>query len=91
MANYWLDFLAMVDGLIMNVYAVHGCNWEEYLDSQREMMSWLLIYDQTNNGRWLPHFWVILSDLPTEHTQFVRSNFAQSMAGKPYSSIPWDL
>ena len=52
---------------------VHLCNWEEYLASLWEMMPWLLIYDKTNDGRWLPHFWAMLSDLPAEQTQFVRS------------------
>ena len=43
-----------------------------------------MAYDKTNYGRWLPHFWAMLSDLPAEQTQFVRYNFAQSMFGNPY-------
>ena len=30
MANYWIDFMSMVEILMMNVHAVHTCNWEEY-------------------------------------------------------------
>ncbi len=75
----------------MNVHAIHTCNWDEYLTSLQKMMPWLVIYDQTNYGRWLPHFWAMLSALPAEQTQFLSSNFAQSMTGNPYSSIPWDL
>ena len=56
MANYWIDFMTMVEILMMNVYASHTCNWEEYLTSLREMMPWLVIYDQTNYGCWLPDF-----------------------------------
>ena len=63
----------------------------EYLASLREMMSWLMVYDQTNYGRWLPHFWAMLSSLPSEQTEFISNNFAQSMTGNPDSSIPWDL
>ena len=91
MANYWIDFMSMVEVLMMNMYAVHTCNWEEYLISLREMMPWLVIYDQTNYARWLPNFLVKLSSLNTEQKQFFSSNFAQSMTGKPYSSIPWDM
>ena len=91
MANYWIDFMTMVEILMMNVHAIHTCNWEEYLNSMRKMMPWLVIYDQTNYGRWLPHFWAMLSSLPTEQTQFFSSHFAQSMTGKPYSSIAWDM
>ena len=91
MANYWIDFMTMVEILMMNVHAIHTCNWEEYLNSMRKMMPWLVIYDQTNYGRWLPHFWAMLSSLPTKQTQFFSSHFAQSMTGKPYSSIAWDM
>ena len=75
---------------MMNVHAIHTCNWEEYLASL-QMMSWLIIYDQTNNGHWLPNFWVMLSSLPAKQTEFFSSNFAQSMTGNPYSSIAWDM
>lgn len=85
MAKYWIDFMTMVEILMM---IVHIFNWEGYLTSLQKMMSWLLIYDQTN---WLPHFWAKLSSLPTEQTQFFSSNFAQSMTGNPYSSIPLDM
>ena len=60
MANYWLDLMTMVEVLMLNVHAVHTCNWEEYLMSLRDMMPWLVIYDQTNDGRWLSGFWVML-------------------------------
>ena len=46
-ANYWIDFMSMVEVLMMNMYAIHTCNWEEYLISLREMMPWLVVYDQT--------------------------------------------
>ena len=52
MANYWIDFMSMVEVLMMNVHAVHTCNWEEYLILLREMMPWLVVYDQTNYARW---------------------------------------
>jgi len=41
---------------MMNVHAVHTCNWEEYLISLREMLPWLIAYDQTNYEYWLPDF-----------------------------------
>ena len=90
-ANYWIEFMTMVEILMMNVHATHTCNWEEYLTSLQKMMPWLVIYDQTNYGHWLPDFWAMLSSLPTEQTQFLSLNFAQSTTGNPYSSIPWDM
>jgi hypothetical protein len=47
----WIDFMSMVEVLMMNVYAIHTCNWEEYLISLQEMMPWLVVYDQTNYAR----------------------------------------
>ena len=91
MANYWIHFMSMVEVLMMNVYAVHTCNWEEYIISLRELMPWLVVYDQTNYARWLPDFWAKLYSLNTEQKQFFSSSFAQSMTGKPYSSNPRDM
>ncbi|MES9882370.1 MAG: hypothetical protein ABW185_15975 [Sedimenticola sp.] len=91
MGTYWLEFMAMVEVLVMNVHAVHTCNWDEYLVSLREMMPWMMIYDQTNYGRWLPDFWAMLTSLPADKSEFLSTSFAQSMTGKPYTSIPWDL
>jgi len=51
MANYWIDFISMVEILMMNVHTVHTCNWEEYLISLWKMMSWLVAHDQTNYAR----------------------------------------
>ena len=91
MATYWLEFMEMVEILMMNVFAVHTCNWDEYLISLRKMMPWMVIYDQTHYGRWLPQFWAMLVSLPPDKTMFFAENFAQSITGNPYSSIPWDL
>lgn len=91
MACYWLEFMTMVEILMMNVNAVHTCNWDEYLILLREMMPWMIIYDQNNYGRWLPHCWAMLTSLPPDQTQFFTSSFSQSITGNAYSSIPWDM
>jgi len=64
---------------------------EEYLVSLREMLPWLVVYDQTNYACWLPDFCAKLSSLNTEKKQFFSSTFAQLMTGKPYSFNPWDM
>ena len=50
-----------------------------------------VIYDQTNDGRWPSGFWLMLSPLPADQTQFSSSNFAKSITGNQCSSIPWDM
>jgi len=54
MVTYWIDFMSMVEILMMNVHVMHTCNWKEYLISLQEMMPWLVAYDQINYARWLP-------------------------------------
>ena len=61
---------------MMNAHATHTCNWEEYLISLQEMMTWLVpTYDQANYARWLPDFWAKLTLL---NAKFLSSNLAQS-------------
>jgi hypothetical protein len=91
MANFWRDFLSMTDGLMQNVHAVHICNWDEYVSSLHAMLPWMVAYDNINYGRWLPNFWAMLTTLPADQVTFLRSNFAQSSTGNPYSNMAWDM
>jgi hypothetical protein len=92
MAEYWPSFLDMVAILMMNIHALHCCNWNEFLSSMYAMLPWLsAIYDNDKYGRWLPDFWAMLTALPPEQTEFMKKNFAQSMTGKPFSSLALDL
>ena len=52
------------------------------------MLPWLQIYDNTNYGRYLPYFTALLDSLSHEYSiLFENGLFAQSMSGKPYSSV----
>ena len=51
----------------------------------------MLTYDKQKYGRALPDFWAYLINLPPEENEFLRENFALSLTGNPYSSMPWDL
>jgi len=64
MANYWKDFLSMVDALMQNVHAVHICNWDEYSMSAQCVPC--CHYDNNKYGRWLPDFWEMLTALPSD-------------------------
>ena len=91
MADFWLSFLDMVDVLMMNVHAIHSCNWDEFLSSMCKMLPWLMIYDNDKYGRWLPDFWAMLAALPPDQSDFMKKNFAQSMTGKAFSKPALDL
>ena len=91
MSKYWLSFMDMTDVLMMNIHAIHTCNWMEFLSSMRAMLPWLVIYDNNEYGRWLPDFWAMLASLPNEKITFLSRNFAQSMTGLPYSCLALDM
>ncbi len=67
------------DALTQNVHAVHICNWDEYVSSLRALLPWMVAYDNNKYGRWLPDFWAMLTALPADQVDFLRSNFAQSI------------
>ena len=91
MATYWKDFLSMTDALMQNVHAVHSCNWDEYVKSLRAMLPWMVVYDNNRYGRWLSDFWAMLTSLPANQVAFLRTDFAQSITGNPYSNMAWDM
>ncbi len=91
MADYWTDFLSMTDALMQNVHAVHICNWDEYVSSLRAMLPWMVAYDNNRYGRWLSDFWAMLTGLPADQVAFLRTDFAQSITGNPYSNMAWDM
>ena len=91
MADYWKDFIQMTDILMQSVHAIHAINLDEYINSVRAMLPWLIVYDRIFYGRWLPDFWVMLTNLPPNQIEFLRENFAQSISGHPYSNMGWDM
>ena len=91
MAEYWFSFMYMVEILMMNIHLIKLRNWEHFKDFLRLMIPWLQIYDKIDNGKWLPNFRADISNLSEEIDQYIRSIFAHSITGKPYSSLPTDL
>ncbi|KAL8562138.1 hypothetical protein ACOMHN_041973 [Nucella lapillus] len=91
MADYWRDFLTMTDALMQNVHAVHECNWDEFVISLSAMLPWMVAYDNNRYGRWLSDFWAMLTALPADQVEFLRTDFAQSITGNSYSNMAWDM
>ena len=91
MGDFWISFLEMTDVLIQNIHACHVRNLSEYLSSTYDMLKYIIAYNNTNYGRWLPDYWASLSSLPTEQYEFFKNNFTQSLTGLPYSFQGLDL
>ena len=72
MADFWKDFLSMCDALFLSIHANHCTdNFQDLIDSQRAMLPWLTIYDNNQCSRWLPYFWLVLSNLPKGSREFL--------------------
>ncbi|KAL8590504.1 hypothetical protein ACOMHN_010940 [Nucella lapillus] len=91
MADYWRDFLTMTDALMQNVHAVHECNWDKFVISLRAMLPWMVAYDNNRYGGWLSDFWAMLTALPADQVEFLRTDFAQSITGNSYSNMALDM
>ena len=92
MADFWKDFLSMCDALFLSIHANHCTdNFQDLIDSQRAMLPWLTIYDNNQYSRWLPYFWLVLSNLPRDRESFLEENYAHSLTVNPYSGMSLDM
>ena len=92
LAEYWISFMEMVEILTQNIHAIRTSNWNEFKSSLKLMLPWIQIYDNDKYGRHLPDFTAVLESLPPSQAEFMESGmFAQSMTGKPYSSVALDI
>ena len=73
------------------MHAIHSVNFDEYVRSVRAMLPWMLGYDRLKYERWLPDFWTMLLNLPSDQFAFLQQNFVQSLTGNPYSNMAWDM
>ena len=92
MTEYWKDFLSIRDALFLSIHANHCSNaFQDLIDSQRAIPPWLTIYDNSQNARWLPYFWSVLTNLLKDLESFLEENYAHSLTGNPYSGISLDM
>ena len=52
-AKYMLSNIEIIEVLFMNIDSIRTSNWQAYKDSIRLMMPWMVIYDNTNYGRYI--------------------------------------
>ena len=56
MEKYILCIMNMTEILFMNIDSLRTKDWDKFLSSLRLMMPWMIVYDNTNYGRWFPVF-----------------------------------
>ena len=92
MAEYWKDFLYMCDALFQSIHANHCTNaFQDLIDSQRDMLLWLTIYDNNQYSPRLPYSWSVLTNLPRDQESFLEEKYAHSLGGNPYSGMFLDM
>ena len=91
MAKYWKTFMDIVQILFMNIHALQTRSWDMFKLSLRLMLHWLYIYDNDKYSKWLLYFWLQITSLPEVHADYMAQLFSQSITGKPYSCVPYDL
>ena len=91
MAKFILQVMDMIEILFLNIDSLRSKNWNQFTDSLRLMIPWMLLYDNTNYARWLPVYWLDMVTLPESYLQYMPDIFSQSMTGNAYSAIPPDL
>ena len=91
-SEYWISFMEMVEILTLNIHSLRAKKWIEFKSSLKLMLPWLQIYDNDKYGRHLPDFTAVLDNLTVEQARFMENGmFAQSLTGKPYSSVALDI
>ena len=77
--KYILSAMNMIEILFMNNDSLR--TKDSFLSSTRLMMPWMILYENTNDSRWLPVFWMEMSSLLEEHCQLIKEIFSQSLTG----------
>ena len=84
--------MEIVEILTGNIHAIRTRDWTLFKSSLKLMLPWMQIYDNDRYGRYIPDFTTVLDTLPADQDAFMGSGlFAQSMTGKPYSCVTFDI
>ena len=72
---FWSSYIDIVDQLLQLIHATRTSDWEKHLQVTRSMMCWYFAYDHLNYARYLPAYWVEMTNLhrthPLTHEEFM--------------------
>ena len=81
LTNFWLRILEMIEILLPNIDNIQTQNWERFKFSLKLMLQWMVTYDNSYYGRWLPFFWKDISNLSKQYANHITEIFAESISG----------
>uniref|UniRef100_UPI00358DF722 uncharacterized protein n=1 Tax=Myxine glutinosa TaxID=7769 RepID=UPI00358DF722 len=92
--RFWSSYIETVELLLLFIRGTREANWDVHLASIRCMLPWKFAYDHINYSRYLPVYWLEMSDVqqthPTIHQKFMESEFATQRSDKAFAQIACD-
>ena len=84
----------MVGILLLFLRSTRLANWELHLASVRQILPGVFAYDHVNYCRYLPEYWLEMSNLPSTHPeihlQFLKGDFAVQKSFNTFAKIACD-
>lgn len=91
---FWSSYIDMVEILLLFLRGIRESDWELHLASVRQMLPWVFAYDHINYSRYLPVYWLEMSNLSTTHPavyqQCIEGDFAVQRSSNAFAKIPCD-
>lgn len=94
--SFWSSYIDMIQILLLFIRATRESDWHMHLAATRLMLPWLFAYDRTNYARYLPAYWLEMTNLEETHPESYRDITArgqwtvQRTDGNSFSSIACD-
>ena len=92
--DYWIGYLEMVELLLSFIRADRDGQWCLHLNSLKEMMPFICIYDHHNYTRWLPIYLADMMQLPETapdvYHEFMKGNFVVKRSNSTFNQVPSD-
>ena len=61
--TFWSSYLDLVENILLFIRATRDGDWQLHLASVRALLPWMFAYDRTNYARYLPVYWIEMSQL----------------------------
>ncbi|KAJ8049553.1 hypothetical protein HOLleu_02339 [Holothuria leucospilota] len=92
--DFWSSYIEMVEELLLFLRATREGNWALHLASVRRILPWVFAYDHINYSRYLPVYWLEMSDLekthPLIHRQLLQGDFVVRRSEGSFAQVACD-
>ena len=93
--SFWKGYMDMVQLLLLFLRAEREGNWLLHLDTMKEMLPWMAIYDHTNYMRlgviYMADMIHLEQTAPNVHREFLEGNFVVKEANGTFNQVHTDM